>query len=149
MIGIDDILAALIMSLSMLRRLEAKSAPNEGVDPVAFRSWQSQALSIYGKVAGMCLAKIVASQGWLSLAMATGVGGPWLQLGGAGIFMLWAVAMVLCWRRSTDVHHLRLALGIALRIGRCAAPIGKEPQTSTRARDRRAKSCLGCAPNPR
>ncbi len=120
MIGIDDILAALIMSLSMLRRLEAKSAPGVGVDPQAFRRWQSQAMSIYGKVAGMCLAKVVASQAWLSLATATGVGGPWLQLGGAGIFMMWAVAMVFCWRRSTEVHHMRLALGIALRRGRPA-----------------------------
>ena len=117
-IRIDDIIAALLMSLAMLRRLEAKSAPSEGVDVRAFRHWQVQAVAIYGRVAVMCLAKIVLNLSWQAIATAASFHRGWLQGGGAVIFMAWAVAMVFAWRRSTDVHHLRLSLGISLRRGR-------------------------------
>jgi len=117
-IKIDDIFAALMLSLIMMRRIEVKAAEasqNPGIDPGRFEAWKALALRAHNQVAIACLAKVVLSVGWYTLGMRAGLGFPWFQLGGFVIFVGWAVALIWAWKIGTDARQMRLSLGIQLR----------------------------------
>jgi hypothetical protein len=117
-IKIDDIFAALMLSLIMMRRIEVKSAEpsqNPGVDPQRFEAWKVLALRAYNQVAIACLAKVVLSVGWYAYGTRAGLGFPWFQLGGFLIFVGWAIALIWAWKIGTDARQMRLSLGIQLR----------------------------------
>jgi hypothetical protein len=114
-IQVDDILAALIVSLAMLRRLEVRSAQraaNPAVSEADFRRWQALALRAYNQVAAASAGKVVLSLGWYVLAMRLGVPTPWFQLFGFVVFLAWALLMIWAWKIGTDARVLRLQLGI-------------------------------------
>lgn len=116
-VGVDDILAALIMSLIMLRRLETLSVQqsnNPGVSPENFVQWRTLALSGYNLGAIACLAKVVLNIVWFWLWR--GSENPWpLRIGGLSFFVAWLVALVVAWRRTTEARALRHQLGIPSR----------------------------------
>jgi hypothetical protein len=117
-IKIDDIFAALMLSLVMMRRIEVKSteaSQNPTVDAKQFDDWKVLALRAHNQVAVACLAKVMLSIGWYALGMRAGVGFPWFQLGGVAIFVSWAMALIWAWKIATDARHMRLSLGIRLR----------------------------------
>ena len=117
-IKIDDILAALMLSLIMMRRIEIKGselAHNPSVPPERFAAWKALALRAHNQVAIGCLAKVVLSVSWYALGMSLGVGFPWFQLGGFLIFSGWAVTLIWAWKLGTDARLLRLRLGIQVR----------------------------------
>jgi hypothetical protein len=108
----DDIFAAVILSIVMLRRLEAQSqqeADHPSVPGVEFQRWRHMALTGYNLAAVACLAKIVGSQLWLYLFHAKPV---LLMIGGASIFIGWVIAIVVAWRHLTEARVLRGVLGI-------------------------------------
>jgi hypothetical protein len=114
---IDDILAALFLSLAMLRRLEAKRASREAYPAVSeqdFEAWRALALRAYDRSALSSFLKVVLSAAWFWLAPPF-VPAPFFQLVGLAIFMGWVIGLVSAWRISTDAHHLRQRLGIDLR----------------------------------
>jgi hypothetical protein len=120
---VDDILAALILSLAMLRRLEVRTARAEdqaGVPESEFQRWRSLALRGYHQVAVACGAKVVLSIGWYALALRLSVPAPWFQLGGFAVFLAWALTMVWAWKIATDARYLRVQLGIVVRRRRSA-----------------------------
>lgn len=122
-IKIDDIFAALMLSLVTMRRIEVKAATpeqNPGVSPERFHEWRTLALKAYDQVAVACVAKVVLSLGWYALGMRLGVGFPWFQLGGFFVFVAWAAVLVWAWKLGTDARQLRLQLGIR-RPGRSSA----------------------------
>lgn len=108
----DDVIAALILSLAMFRRLEALSIRREDnphVSEADFAEWRRRAVSGYTRVALACLLKIVASVAWFQLFQNTsGV----LQLGGLAIFIAWVVTVVMAWRPLTEAGAMRKRLGI-------------------------------------
>ena len=116
-VGVDDILAALIMSLIMLRRLETLSVQpsnNPGVSPENFAAWRSLALSGYNLGALACLAKVVLNIAWFFAWRDSQ--NPWpLRLGGLALFIAWVVALVVVWRRVTEARVLRQQFGIQSR----------------------------------
>lgn len=117
-IQIDDIFAALILSLAMLRRLEVRTtqpSQNPSVPPAEFQHWRSLALRAYNQVAVASAAKVVLSLGWYLLALRLGVEAPWFQLFGFLVFLVWALVLIWAWKIGTDARHLRLQLGIELR----------------------------------
>jgi hypothetical protein len=114
---IDDILAALFLSLAMLRRLEAKRASREAFPEVSeqdFEGWRALALRAYTRAAAACALKVVLSAIWFWLGPRF-VPAPFFQLVGLAIFMGWVIGLVSAWRISTDANHLRQRLGIDLR----------------------------------
>jgi hypothetical protein len=114
---IDDILAALFLSLAMLRRLEVKRASRDafpGVSEQDFARWRALAMRAYNQSAAASLLKVVLSFAWFKLA-APFVPTPFFQLVGLLIFMGWVIGLVSAWRISTDAHQLRRQLGIDLR----------------------------------
>ena len=114
-IQVDDILAALIVSLAMLRRLDvrtAQPAAHPGVAEADFTRWQRLALRAYNQVAAASAGKVVLSLGWFALATRLGVPAPWFQLVGFAVFLAWALLMVWAWKIGTDARVLRLQLGI-------------------------------------
>jgi hypothetical protein len=114
---IDDILAALFLSLAMLRRLEAKRASRAafpGVSVEDFERWRALALRAYSQAAVASLLKVLLNVAWFDLA-ATHVRAPFFQLVGLLIFMGWVIGLVSAWRIATDANHLRRQLGIDLR----------------------------------
>jgi hypothetical protein len=114
-VQVDDILAALIVSLAMLRRLDvrtAQAAANPGVPEAQFRRWQGLALRAYNQVAAASAGKVVLSLGWFALGTRLGVPTPWFQLVGLAVFLGWALLMVWAWKIGTDARVLRLQLGI-------------------------------------
>lgn len=124
MIQSDDIFAALILSLAMLRRLEVRTttpADNPGVPEAAFQGWRKQALRAYDQVAAASGGKVVLSLGWYVLGRKLGVGWPWFHLVGFAVFLAWVVLMVWAWKIGTDARHTRLSLGIRLRRQAAAA----------------------------
>jgi hypothetical protein len=117
-IQIDDILAALILSLAMLRRLDIRnSQPGEGrvISDADFQRWRGLALRAYNQIAVASVAKVVLSVGWFALGLRLGVPTPWFQLGGFVIFLGWALLLVWAWKIATDARHMRLQLGIVVR----------------------------------
>jgi hypothetical protein len=117
-IKIDDIFAALILSLVMLRRIEVRTAAQEQnphVPPARFEEWRALALRAYDQIGVASAAKVVLSLGWYFLAMKLQIGVPWFQLFGLCVFMAWTIALVWAWKIATDARHLRLQLGIQLR----------------------------------
>lgn len=117
-IKIDDILAALILSLTMVRRLEARTAnhaQNPAVPLERFEEWRSLALRAYAMVAIACAAKVALSLGWYAVALRFQVAAPWFQLGGLLVFVGWAITLIWAWKIATDARYLRLQLGIQLR----------------------------------
>ena len=115
---LDDILAALILSLVMMRRIEVKTAlaeQNPEVPPEKFADWRARALRAHDWVAWSSVGKIVASVGWYTAAVQLGVGAPWFQLLGMLVFMSWLVSLVWAWKAATDAAVLRRQLGIQLR----------------------------------
>jgi len=111
----DDILAALIVSLAMLRRLDVRTAQlaaNPTVSEANFRRWQALALRAYNQVAAASAAKVVLSLGWYAVGTRLGVQTPWFQLVGFAVFLGWALLMVWAWKLGTDARYLRLQLGI-------------------------------------
>ena len=114
-VQVDDILAALIVSLAMLRRLDvrtAQPAANPAVPEAQFRRWQKLALRAYNQVAAASAGKVVLSLGWFALGTRLGVPTPWFQLVGLAVFLGWALLMVWAWKIGTDARVLRLQLGI-------------------------------------
>jgi hypothetical protein len=117
-IQVDDILAALILSLAMLRRLEvrsARAADQAGVPEAEFQRWRSLALRGFDQVAVACALKVVLSVGWYMLALRLSVPAPWFQLGGFVVFLGWALTMIWAWKIATDARYLRMQLGIVVR----------------------------------
>ena len=115
---IDDILAALILSLAMLRRLDVRSAVRPDSPPVSdseFQRWRSLALRAYDQVAVASACKVALGVGWFVLALRLGVPAPWFQLGGFLVFLAWAFALIWAWKIATDARSLRLQLGIQTR----------------------------------
>lgn len=130
---VDDLLAALILSLVMMRRLEVRTTrteDNPGVPAEKFAEWRQRALRAYDWVAWASLAKIIASVGWLVLAVRLRVGAPWFQLGGFSVFLGWLLSLVWAWKAGTDAAHLRRELGIQLRSRQARSPETKPGQRS-------------------
>jgi hypothetical protein len=126
-IQVDDILAALILSLAMLRRLEvrsARAADQPSVRESEFQRWRSLALRGYDQVAFACGVKVALSIGWYALALRLSVPAPWFQLGGFFVFLAWTLTMVWAWKIATDARHLRMQLGIVLRRRSAESPPG-------------------------
>ena len=117
-IQIDDLLAALILTLAMLRRLDVRSAQRPENPPVSdaeFQRWRSLALRAYDQVAIASGCKVALSLSWFALALRMGVAQPWFQLGGFLVFLAWAFALIWAWKIATDARSLRLQLGIQTR----------------------------------
>jgi hypothetical protein len=117
-IKIDDILAALILSLAMMRRLEVRTAThaqNPAVPLERFEAWRFLALRAYTIIGVACGAKVALSLGWYAVALKLRVAAPWFQLGGLLVFLSWAITLVWAWKIATDARYLRLQLGIQLR----------------------------------
>ena len=113
---VDDIFAALIVSLVMMRRIEVKAATaaqNPQVPVASFEQWRALALRAYDRVAVASLLKVVASGVWYVAAPPLGV--PWFQLGGLVIFLGWFAALISGWKTGASAGVLRRQLGIALR----------------------------------
>ena len=130
---VDDLLAALILSLVMMRRIEvrtARSEDNPSVPAEKFAEWRHRALRAYDWVAWSSLVKIVASVGWLVIAVRLHVGAPWLQLGGFSVFLGWLLSLVWAWKAATDASHLRRELGIQLRSRQARSADSKPGQRS-------------------
>jgi hypothetical protein len=113
---VDDIFAALILSLVMMRRIEVKTTRaehNPTVPPEKFADWRARSLRVHDWVAW--LAKIIGGVGWYLGAVQVRIGVPWFQLGGMLVFMGWLLSLVWAWRAATDAAQLRRQLGIQLR----------------------------------
>lgn len=124
-VQVDDIFAALILSLAMLRRLDVRTtqaSQNPSVPEAEFQRWRSLALRAYDLVAVACGAKVVLSLAWYMGGLALGVGTPWFQLVGFLVFLSWALALIWAWKLGTDARVMRLQLGIRLRREQSAAP---------------------------
>lgn len=118
LIRVDDIFAALIVSLVMMRRLEVRNTlaeHNPAVPKERFDTWRGKALRAYSWVAGASAAKVVSSVAWYWGALRLGVPAPWFQLVGLLIFMTWLLSLVWAWKVATDAAVLRRQLGIQLR----------------------------------
>jgi hypothetical protein len=127
-IQIDDIFAALILTLAMLRRLDVRTTSashNPTVPEAQFRIWRALALRTYDHIAVASAAKVLLSVGWYPLGLKLGVPAPWFQLVGFAIFLGWALVLVWGWKIGTDARHMRLSLGIRLR--RQVAAAGASP----------------------
>lgn len=108
----DDIVAALILSFMMFRRMETISVRREDnlhVSDADFAAWRTMALAGYNRVALVSFLKVVASVVWFQTFKNTsGV----LQVGGLLIFVAWAVISVMSWRTITEAVARRRELAI-------------------------------------
>ena len=112
MVKIDDVFAALLLSLIMYRRLEVLSVreeDNRRVAPENVQKWRVTALSGYNLGAVACVLKVLLSVGWFWFS----AGNVRLQvIGGLSIFIGWIAAMVVAWRRTTEANAMRRQFGI-------------------------------------
>jgi hypothetical protein len=116
--GIDDLLAAVVLSLIMLRRIEVKSAralSYPHVPAEIFESWRKTLLSAYALGATICAIKVVTSLLWPPLVLRFGLGQAWYSGVGLSVFVIWVITLVAVWRRVSDARTVQERLGIALR----------------------------------
>lgn len=114
---IDDIIAALFLSLIMYRRLEVltiQAADNPHVPEARFREWRAMALLGYNVGALACLAKVILNQVWFRF-VSQGEPSFGLSVGGFLIFGGWVIALVWAWRRITEANAIRSELAIQRR----------------------------------
>ncbi|HEX2732767.1 MAG TPA: hypothetical protein VHM70_14255 [Polyangiaceae bacterium] len=110
--GIDNVIAALLLSMAAMRRLEVLGvdrAFNAHVSDTDFTRWRQMALSAYNTVAVASLAKVLLSFGWFYVFAKVDL---WLQIGGLLIFIAWVITLVWAWRQATEASALRDELGI-------------------------------------
>ena len=115
MIRIDDIFAALLLSLVMFRRLEVLSTrfeDNTHIPEAAFDHWKRAALRALHISAGACFGKVFLSLVWFYAAPSSG----WMRIGGFTIFAVWVALLVWSWSLSTDARALKLKFGIKPRV---------------------------------
>jgi hypothetical protein len=117
-IGIDDIVAAILLSFIMLRRLEAKGARAENNPHLSldvFESWRKLLLSAYHWGAAACALKVAASLGWQWLALRYQIGEPWFRVVPAGVFIAWVITLLSVWRRASEARTQQEQLQIVVR----------------------------------
>lgn len=113
---VDDVIAALILSLFMFRRLEVltiRAEDNSHVPPEKLAAWRSYILTGYTAGAIACALKVVLNQSWFWLSR--GFSPLLIAGGGLAIFVGWVITLVWCWRRSTEANAIRLELQIQRR----------------------------------
>jgi hypothetical protein len=123
-VRIDDILAALLLSLAMMRRIAVRTAradDHPNVPRADFERWRSLALKAFDLIAVGSLLKVVLNQAWVALALTSAIGAPWFQLGGLLFTLGWIVSLVWGWKIATDARVRRLELGIELKRERPVA----------------------------
>jgi hypothetical protein len=114
---IDDIIAALFLSLIMYRRLEVltvQAADNPHVPEARLQEWREMALQGYKVGAIACVAKVILNQIWFRV-VSQGEPSFGLSVGGFLIFGGWVVGLVWAWRRITEANAIRTELGIQRR----------------------------------
>ncbi len=114
-LGIDNVVALVVMTLAMMRRLEVIGTPadqNTHVSAEDFADWRRRALGAYNLAAGASALKVFLSFGWYYLFSSQS---GYLQIGGAVIFMAWVLTVVAAWHKSTDASVIRKRLGIERR----------------------------------
>jgi hypothetical protein len=117
-IGIDDIVAAILLSFIMMRRLEAKSARaelNPHLSREAFESWRKLLLAGYVLAAAACALKVLLSLGWQWAALRFQVGEPWYRIVPAAVFVAWVIALLSAWRQISEARSTQERLQIVLR----------------------------------
>jgi hypothetical protein len=110
-IRIDDVIAALLLSLIMFRRLEVlgtSSEENPQVRLADFEHWRAQALKPIRVAALACVLKVGLSLLWFRLAPSK----PALVVGGLSLFLAWVGTLVWTWGRATEARALKVGLGI-------------------------------------
>lgn len=116
--GIDDIVAAILLSFIMLRRLEAKSARaeyNPHLTPDVFESWRKLLLFAYHLGAAACALKVAASLSWQWLALRYQVGEPWFRVVPAAVFIAWVITLLSVWRQVSEARTQQERLKIVVR----------------------------------
>jgi hypothetical protein len=117
-IGIDDIVAAILLSFIMLRRLELKSARadrNPHLPSDVFESWRKLLLGAYHQGAVACAMKVALSLGWQWLVLRYQVGDPWYRIVPATVFVAWVIALLSAWRRVSEARTQQERLQIVVR----------------------------------
>lgn len=117
-IGIDDIVAAILLSFIMLRRLEVKSARadlNPHLSVAAFESWRKLLLSAYHQGAAACALKVAASLLWQWVVLRYEVGEPWYRVVPATVFVAWVIMLLSVWRRTSEARSQQERLQLVLR----------------------------------
>lgn len=115
-LDIFDILASVILMFTMMRRVSVKWANAEdfpAVEPGRFLTWRNRSLAAYQFVAWVCVVKVVANLTWV-FAARDRVPDWVLRLGGLLLFIPWVIAIVIGWKRVTDLKAERTELGIEL-----------------------------------
>ncbi len=115
MLRIDDILAAVLLSIIMLRRLETigyRLEDNRHLPAGAFEYWKKAALRAYNVGALACTLKVAVNLAWLRLA---GSSPTLLRIGGLVVFVAWVGALMWTWRQTTEARAQRIQLGIRAR----------------------------------
>jgi hypothetical protein len=108
---VDDVAAMVLLSMTLWRRLNVLRTEREAfpqATDAAFQHWRTEALKGYNLGALGCLLKVVGSQAWFwSVAPDRLL----LTIGGFSMFVLWIIAIVVAWRRTTEARALRAELG--------------------------------------
>jgi hypothetical protein len=109
---IDDIIAALLLSMAMFRRLETvatRPEDNRHVPAASFQQWKQMALRGYLLVAAACALKVAGSAAWFfAFKNVEGV----LQVGGLVLFVGWIAAVVYGWHQLTEARALKRQFNI-------------------------------------
>jgi hypothetical protein len=116
-IDITDILALVVLVLASMRRFSVRVAEAESYPhlPVAtFDAWRNGAMAAYGLAVQASFLKFSLNTVWY-YGGRHWVPTPVLAMGGAILFVAWAVALTVAWRRSTTSRLQQAALGIVLR----------------------------------
>lgn len=116
MIRIDDILAALILSLFMFRRLEVltlRAEDNPHLPAEKVEAWRQFILRAYNVGAVACALKVALNLGWYFASQ--GLHPLVIMGGGLSVFAGWVIALVWCWRRTTEANAVRIELQIQRR----------------------------------
>jgi hypothetical protein len=132
-IDITDIIALVLLAIWSLRRLDIKvtdAEHNPSIPREVFESWKREALNAHTLATTACFLKVT-----LNLAWYFGAGGrvpvAALMAGGAILFIGWALAVTIAWRRMSNAYQRAAELGVGIRT-RAARRAEEEAQARRR-----------------
>ena len=111
-----DVIAALLLMLALMRRLEIKSVNQADFPHVTsddFQHWRRVALRPHRIAALACLGKIAFGQAWLALLFGRVPHVATFAFNFA-VVAAWIITLVLCWKWTSDARGLRERLGLFL-----------------------------------
>jgi hypothetical protein len=112
-----DIIAVIVGVLYTVRKLDIRKRESEQfphVPRAEFERWRDREAGAYSLISAACFAKILGDYAFLYYVQKSAPSPAIIRAGGASIFAIWLIALIIGAVRANSARKLRESLGINL-----------------------------------